>query len=113
MTIYSRGDVVLVPIEFTDKSGSKPRPAVIVSSDEYNQSSPDLLIASLTGNLNAVHHTGDRPLEHWQEAGLYKPSLLQMKIATIEPCLIQLQLGSLTQNDLVALDRALKEALCL
>ena len=33
-TGYSFGDVVLVPFPFTDQSGSKKRPAVIVSSAE-------------------------------------------------------------------------------
>jgi mRNA interferase MazF len=34
-TGYSFGDVVLVPFPFTDQSGSKKRPAVIVSSADY------------------------------------------------------------------------------
>jgi len=51
MTAYSRGDIVLVPFDFSDRSGSKLRPAVVVSTDEYNDRSPDVLVASLTGNL--------------------------------------------------------------
>jgi mRNA interferase MazF len=34
-TGYSFGDVVLVPFPFTDQSGIKRRPAVIVSSAQY------------------------------------------------------------------------------
>jgi len=34
-TGYSFGDVVLVPFPFTDQSGFKKRPAVVVSSTEY------------------------------------------------------------------------------
>ena len=30
---YSFGDVVLVPFPFTDQSGSKKRPAVVISTD--------------------------------------------------------------------------------
>lgn len=30
---YSFGDVVLVPLPFTDQSGSKKRPAVVISTD--------------------------------------------------------------------------------
>lgn len=54
MTIYHRGDVVLVPFDFTDRSGSKRRPAVVVSIDRYNQGTPDVLIAAVTGNLTAI-----------------------------------------------------------
>jgi mRNA interferase MazF len=37
-TGYSFGDVVLVPFPFTDQSGIKKRPAVIVSSAAYRHS---------------------------------------------------------------------------
>jgi hypothetical protein len=32
----SRGDVVLLPFPFSDQSGSKRRPALILSIDAYN-----------------------------------------------------------------------------
>ena len=50
MTTYRRGDIVLVPFEFSNLLGSKWRPAVVVSSTHYNQTTPDILIASITGN---------------------------------------------------------------
>jgi mRNA interferase MazF len=43
-TAYSFGDVILVPFPFTDQSGLKKRPAVVVSSDEYQARRFDLLI---------------------------------------------------------------------
>jgi mRNA-degrading endonuclease toxin of MazEF toxin-antitoxin module len=79
MTTWRKGDVVLVPIGFTDQSGAKRRPAVVISSDPYNTQSPDVMIASITGNLQAVRHPGDHLLHHWREAGLLRPSLVQAK----------------------------------
>jgi mRNA interferase MazF len=113
MITSHRGDVVLVPFDFTDRSGRKWRPAVIVSSDQYNQQTPDVLIASITGNLNAIAHPGDHRLNEWQAAGLLKPSLAQAKLATIESALIRRRLGSLTETDLMAFVRGLREALAL
>jgi hypothetical protein len=52
--------------------------------DEYNGGSPDVLIASITSNRNAVAHPGDLWLQNWESAGLLKPSLLQTKLATVE-----------------------------
>jgi hypothetical protein len=39
MTDYKFGDIVLVPFPFTDQTTFKKRPAVIVSSNAYNQNS--------------------------------------------------------------------------
>ena len=45
---FQRGDVVLVPFPFSDLSTTKVRPAVVVSSDLYHSTEPDLLLAALT-----------------------------------------------------------------
>jgi len=110
---YSRGDVILVRMDFSDRSGSKVRPALVVSSDEYNTASPDVLIASITSNRNAVAHLGDHQIEHWEDANLLKPSLLQSKLATVESTVIRRKLGSLAPTDLKAFDSGLRQALSL
>ena len=112
-TVYHRGEVVLVPIYFTDGSGGKVRPALVVSSDEYNTTSPDIMIASITSNRNAVPHPGDYPIQDWKGANLLKPSLLQAKLATVETGTIRRKLGDLQTADLASFDAGLREALGL
>jgi mRNA interferase MazF len=111
MTNWRRGDIVLVPIGFTDQSGVKRRPALIISSDRYNAESPDVVIASITSNLQAVHHPGDHVLHSRQEAGLLKPSLVQAKLATVEGSIIGGRLGRLSDEDLTMFERGLRDAL--
>lgn len=113
MTAYRRGDVILVPFAFTDRSGVKWRPAVVVSAERYNQQTPDVLIASITGNLKAISHPGDHLLVEWKAAGLLKPSLAQAKLATIQTSLITRRLGTLSSADMAALENGLREALGL
>jgi mRNA interferase MazF len=109
---HRRGDVVLVRIDFTDQSGAKLRPAVVVSDERYNQG-PDRLIASITSNLQPVPHWGDHRLRDWQQAGLKVPSLAQVKIATVEASIIVRTLGRLSEFDLRALEQGLARALGL
>ena len=113
MTSYRRGDVVLVPIDFTDRSGTKVRPAVVVSANRYNQQTPDVIIASITGNLRAIPHPGDYSLNDWPAEGLLRPSLAQTKLATVEASIIRRKLGALTTTDMQALDSGLRAALDL
>jgi PemK-like, MazF-like toxin of type II toxin-antitoxin system len=44
MTDYSFGDVLLVPFPFTDQTTGKQRPAVVVSSNDYNFNRPDIVL---------------------------------------------------------------------
>lgn len=37
MTIYSFGDVLLLPFPFTNQISTKKRPSVVISSNSYNQ----------------------------------------------------------------------------
>lgn len=48
---FSFGDVVLVPFPFTDQSGIKKRPAVVVLSASYNASRRDIVIMAITSQV--------------------------------------------------------------
>lgn len=111
MTTYRKGDVVLVPFDFTDGTGTKMRPAVVVSCDDYNRASPDVLLASITGNVQASPHLGDHRVGDWQRAGLLKPSLVQTKLATIESSCLGRKLGKMSARDMQAIDAGLRLAL--
>lgn len=43
-----RGDIVLLPYPFTDLSGQKARPALVVSSDKFNQNNQDAIFLFIT-----------------------------------------------------------------
>ncbi len=111
MIHYSRGDVVLVPFPFIDQSTTKKHPAVIISSDEYNSISSDVIIMAITGKIDHVLPIGETVLKDWQEAGLLKPAAVKAAISTIEPRMIFKKLGRLSKNDLQSLNEALKKFL--
>jgi mRNA interferase MazF len=45
-----RGDVVLVDFPYTDQSGSKVRPALVVQADHWNQVLDDTVIVLITSS---------------------------------------------------------------
>ena len=53
--MYNQGDILLVPIPFTDLSSQKRRPVFVLSKKEYNVITDDLIVAAITSNLR------DRP----------------------------------------------------
>lgn len=98
-TSYSFGDIVLVSFPFTDQSAAKQRPAVVVSSEAYHRSRPDLIIMAVTSQLRPTQGMGDVHLKDWQAAGLLKPSAIKPVIATIERTLVIKRLGQLKEDD--------------
>ncbi len=45
-----QGDILLVPIPFTDLSSQKRRPVIVVSNNDYNQKTADLVVVAMTSN---------------------------------------------------------------
>ena len=54
MTMYKHGDVVLVPFPFSDQTITKKRPAVVISSNAYNEVSSDLIIIAITSKIEGI-----------------------------------------------------------
>jgi mRNA interferase MazF len=84
MTTYKFGDVILVPFPFTDQSTSKKRPAIVISSDNYNRYKPDIILIAVTSQVNATLQFGEITIDNWADAGLIKPSVIKPIITTLE-----------------------------
>lgn len=106
MTAYSRGDVVLVSFTFTDETGVKRRPAVVVSSDAYHRGRQEAIMAAITSRTERML-VGDHLIAHWREAGLLFPSLVTGIVRTIKQGMIVRKLGSMASQDMQELDRKL------
>ncbi|CAG0969969.1 hypothetical protein BURK2_01224 [Burkholderiales bacterium] len=105
------GEVVLVPFPFTDQSGTKKRPAVIISSSGYNANRRDLVIMAITSQVRQPLGFGEAPISDCQAAGLIKPSVLKPVVTTIEQGLVVRTLGALSVNDLRALREVVSRAI--
>jgi mRNA interferase MazF len=100
MTAYKPGDILLVPFPFTDQTTTKQRPAVVLSSESYNRSHPDLILAPATSKI--THKTDEVLVSEWQSADLLKASVVKPILASFETSLVRRQLGALAQSDLTA-----------
>ncbi|TVM03886.1 MAG: type II toxin-antitoxin system PemK/MazF family toxin [Candidatus Brocadia sp. WS118] len=99
MTTYNKGDIVIVPFPFSDQTATKKRPAVIISSNQYNNTSPDIVIMAVTSKTDKNLTTGECLINNWQDAGLLKPSAIKPAISTIEQTLVLKKLGKLSQKE--------------
>lgn len=90
------GDVFLATVNFSDLSGEKVRPIIIVASDPDDE---DKIAVFLTSS--GVRTEFDVPLEYWKEAGLVKPSFARAaKLLNIHPTRCKKHIGTLNVFDL-------------
>ena len=111
MTAYKQGDVVLVPYPFGDRAGGKRRPALVLSSPEYDQATGELVIAQITSRASVEAHPGDYHIEAWQEANLPRSALVRGRLATLKSSLVLRRLGELTESDFRAVRQALGDVI--
>ena len=100
---FSFGDVVLVPFPFTDQSGTKKRPAVVVSSIGYSANRRDIVIMAITSQVRQPLAFGEAMVAAWQAAGLIKASVLKPVFTTIEQRLVVRTMGALSAADVKTL----------
>ena len=74
----------IVIINFQGAAGIKRRPAIIVSSDEYHKTRPDVILVVITTQISSAISTTDYLLEDWKMAGLHKPSAFRAYFGTYE-----------------------------
>ena len=110
MTTFKRGDTVLVKFPFSEGTGFKKRPGLVISSDDYNEARQEVIIAGITGNIERVLF-GDTVLDEWREAGLKYPSLIAGIVQTIKNDMIVHRLGIVSEPDRRSVDENLKKSM--
>lgn len=55
--MYNQGDILLIPVPFTDLTSTKKRPVLVISNDRYNRKTNDILVAAITSNVTEKDYT--------------------------------------------------------
>lgn len=109
MPSYSKIEVILVRFPFSNLSGSKVRPAVVINAPHSSQ---DVIVVALTSNVSALL-TGEFVLADWRASGLNVPSAVKRGLYTLHQSLIVKSVGNLSGADTDSLDDSLREWLGL
>jgi mRNA interferase MazF len=108
MTNYEFADVVLVPFPFTDQTTTKKRPAIVVSSADYQLQRLDLILIAVSSQANPASSFGEMTITNWKNAGLIKPSIIKPVLTTLDVKLVIKKLGRLEEPDYQALQNLLE-----
>src|SRR5437867_11843308 len=92
----ARGDIVLVPFPFTDLSGEKRRPALILSPDSFDPE--DLVLCAITSRLPGRPGPWEIPLQGQDvvDGQLPRPSIIRAgKLFTMHRSLVPGRFGAI------------------
>src|SRR3989338_6434428 len=57
ISMIEQRDLLLVPFPFSDQSGKKVRPVIVISNASFNEHSQDILVVGVTSNISKDRHT--------------------------------------------------------
>ena len=107
----ARFDIVVVPFPFTDKAAQKRRPALVISdSKAFNQPAGRSVMAMITSAGNAPLPL-DTHITDLKSAGLSAPSVVRMKLFTLDHRFVIRKAGRLSPTDGKKFEQALRKAL--
>ena len=112
-----RGEVVLVAFPYSDTTGSKVRPALVVQADTLNQRLDDTILALITSSRHrrmgaATQLVIDITTPEGQQTGLRFNSVIQGEnLLTYDQALILRVLGRLSATAMEQMNTCLKAAL--
>lgn len=102
-----QGDILLIPIPFTDLSSQKRRPVIVISNDIYNRKTSDIVVVALTSNPAIVAYSFTITSSDLERGSLNRPSKVRVdKIYTLSQTIVVATFGQVNST---VLDRIRNE----
>lgn len=107
--VANSGDVVV--LDFPGVTGTKRRPAVIVSSAVYHKERPDIIVGLITSQTTVAVAATDYVLQDWAAANLRRASAFRAFLVTMPRVAITAHIGQLSPADWKAVRERVQIAL--
>ena len=88
--------LLLVPFPFSDQSGRKVRPVIVISNNKFNEYSEDLIVVGITSNILKDQYTINLDNESLEEGRLITKCCIKAEnILRLEKSLIIKKIGKI------------------
>lgn len=93
-------DILLVPFPFSDLSGNKVRPVLVVSKDEFNKYSGDVIVCGITSNITKDSYSVKINNKNLDEGHLTVDCCIKIEnILKVDKKLLIKKIGKLRKQD--------------
>jgi mRNA interferase MazF len=105
-----QGDIVLIPIPFTDLTSNKRRPVIVVSNNAYNRKTGDIVVVAMTSNPHFADYSFVITSSDLERGTLNRPGHVRAdKIYTLSQTIVVKTFGRVNKNVLARIRKLLKE----
>jgi mRNA interferase MazF len=109
--IYKPFTIIVVPFPFTDSPETKKRPALVISTEQYQRETNHISLLMITTAKHSSWY-GDHQIIDMKSSGLSNPSIIRQKLFTIDSRLIKKQVGILSKEDQKIIVQLLRQHIC-
>ncbi|MBU0958484.1 MAG: type II toxin-antitoxin system PemK/MazF family toxin [Nanoarchaeota archaeon] len=97
--VFNQKELVLLPYPFTDQKGSKVRPAVIISNNQFNVRCEDCVMVPLTTIIKTEPYSFVIQQKDLEKGNLLKSSRVRIdKLFTVNKSLILMKIGKINDK---------------
>jgi mRNA interferase MazF len=105
-----QGEIVLIPIPFTDLSSHKRRPVIVISNDRYNHTAPDMVVVAMTSNPTPGVYSFTITSADLKHGNLNRPGTVRVdKIYTLAQSLVVKTFGQVNAKTLNQIRELLRD----
>jgi len=110
---HPRSEVLFAEIQFSGSIGSKRRPVIVLSTEDFRKAGSKLIVVGVTSTVAPAFRPGDVLLNDWGQAGLVKPSAARGLLTVIDRNQIVRRLGQLSPADFAHVEQAVADIMGL
>jgi mRNA interferase MazF len=94
-------DLLLVPFPFSDQSGRKVRPVIVISNNEFNKYSEDIIVIGVTSNILKDRYTLSLTNSNLDEGKLFTNCIIKTEnLLKLDKELIIKKIGKINKETL-------------
>lgn len=94
-----QGDIVLIPVPFTDLSSQKRRPVIVISNDAHNRGNPDVVVVAMTSRPTFGVFSFQMGASDLVEGALNHPGFVRVdKVYTLAKAIVVKRFGKVSPN---------------
>jgi|SRR3989344_8301457 len=94
-------DLLLVPFPFSDQSGRKVRPVIVISNNEFNKYSDDVLVIGVTSNILKDKYTINLTNNNLDEGKLFTNCIIKVEnLLKLDKELVIKKIGKINKETL-------------